>query len=428
MLRKRQLGQLFGDLVLYSLAFLLTLYIRYGNSISEQIPAHFAPFAFLFIWWVMLFYINDLYELEFTRNWIFVIRKIVSVCVVATLGAALIFYFFGGMLTVAPKTNLILFSLLFSFFIVSARLYVVMRRRVSPLSVLLLGESEEIKTLEHYFADKFTNVVRVSTMTEQEFSKYIGNTTLAYIIFDEKEKQMLTAFHVLMPLLRADVKIMTTTSAYEYIFKKIPIKEISSAWFLEYIHLKKLPFDPIKRIIDIVFSAILIVALSPIFIICGLLVLLFTGQPIIYSQERVGKNGKLFRLRKFRSMVRDAENTGPQWSMEKDPRVTKLGKFLRASHLDEIPQLFSIFAGKMSFVGPRPERPHFVESLAKDIPYFEIRHAIKPGLTGWAQIRHGYTSDTAAFFEKFQYDLYYIKNRSLVFDALVVLKTVRKFM
>lgn len=426
MVGKRHISLLFGDFILYTAALVLTLFIRYGTGISDELHSHITPFALLFIWWVILFYINNLYELEFTRNWILVIRKIVTTCAIATLGSVLIFYFFGPYLSVAPKTNLILFSAIFSFFVIVIRLYAVLHVRVSPLSVLLLGESNEVKEIEQYFAGKYTEVIRIAALNESDLKQRIQNKPIAYIIFDEKEKAVLTAFHILMPLLQADVKMMTTSTAYESIFKKIPINEISSAWFIEYIHLKKTPFDSIKRVIDIVASLVLFVILSPIFIICALLVLVLTGRPIIYKQERVGKNGRKFMLRKFRSMIRNAESAGPQLSGGEDIRVTRLGKFLRASHLDEMPQLLNIFLGEMSFVGPRPERQNYVDTLSKDIPYFEIRHSIKPGLTGWAQIRHGYASDHDAFFEKFQYDLYYIKNRSLVFDMLVLLKTARK--
>lgn len=425
MIRKRQFTLLLGDIFLYSLALVATLYMRYGQNLPEELQAHSVPFALLFIWWAILFYINDLYELEFTRNWILVIRKIVTTCAIATLGSAIIFYFFSASLSLSPKTNLILFSAIFSFFVIVFRLYAVLRHRVSPLSVLILGESTESAEIEKYFWGKYKNVIRTTSLNENDLNKHIQDLQIAYIIFDEKEKDILTAFHVLLPLLRSDVKIMTTSSAYEYVFKKIPVNEISSAWFLEYIHIKKMPFDHIKRLIDIFGSIFFLIILLPFFIICAFLVLVFSGQPIFYKQERVGKNGKRFMLRKFRSMVKDAEKTGPEWSMIKDPRITSLGKFLRKSHLDEIPQLINIFKGEMSFVGPRPERQHFEESLSKEIPYFEIRHAIKPGLTGWAQIRHGYTSDINGFFEKFQHDLYYIKNRSLIFDILILLKTAR---
>lgn len=427
MIRTRQLTLLLGDIVLYALALTATLYIRYGQNLPKELSDHAWPFALLFIWWAIMFYINDLYELEFSRNWILVIRKIVTVCVIATLGSALIFYFFGSFISLSPKTNLVLFTGIFSFLVIIFRLYAVMRNRISPLSVLILGESAEAIELEQYFSGKYRKVIRAVSPDENQFNQHTNGLQIAYIIFDEKEKDMLSAFHVILPLLREDVKIMTTSSAYEYVFKKIPVKEISSAWFLEYIHIKKMPFDYLKRLIDLCVSFILIILLSPIFLICALLVLVFEGRPIFYKQKRVGKNGKVFLLRKFRSMIRDSEKAGPQWTVANDSRITKIGKFLRASHLDELPQLINIFKGEMSFVGPRPERQHFVDDLKNKIPYFEIRHAIKPGLTGWAQIRHGYTSDTEAFFEKFQYDLYYIKNRSLVFDMLIMLKTARKF-
>jgi lipopolysaccharide/colanic/teichoic acid biosynthesis glycosyltransferase len=147
---------------------------------------------------------------------------------------------------------------------------------------------------------------------------------------------------------------------------------------------------------------------------------------VIYRQLRMGQNGQPFMLYKFRTMRNDAEKHGAQWSSgSNDARVTAFGKFLRASHLDELPQLWNIIRGDISFVGPRPERPEFVSELKKKIPYYEIRLILKPGLTGWAQINHHADRDLDDVSEKLQYDIYYLENRSLIFDALIILRTVK---
>jgi lipopolysaccharide/colanic/teichoic acid biosynthesis glycosyltransferase len=148
--------------------------------------------------------------------------------------------------------------------------------------------------------------------------------------------------------------------------------------------------------------------------------------PVFYTQTRVGKNGKLFKVVKFRTMRVDAEfGTGPQWAGNNDPRVTRVGKFLRTSRLDEIPQLWCVLKGEMAFVGPRPERPEFIEMLSKEIPYYGVRHMVRPGVTGWAQVKYKYGSTIDDAREKLQYDLYYIKNASIGLDLLIMFQTVK---
>ena len=150
------------------------------------------------------------------------------------------------------------------------------------------------------------------------------------------------------------------------------------------------------------------------------------GGPILYRQERVGKNRRTFTLYKFRSMRTDAEKaTGPVWAQKDDPRITRVGRFIRKTRLDELPQLFNVLVGEMSFVGPRPERPEFVRLLQRQIPFYNGRHAVKPGITGWAQVRHQYAASVEDTLKKLQYDLYYIKNLSPFLDLLILLNTVQ---
>jgi len=157
-----------------------------------------------------------------------------------------------------------------------------------------------------------------------------------------------------------------------------------------------------------------------------LLIKLDSPGPVFFRQERVGEDGKVFTLWKFRSMRKDAErNTGPVWAKAQDSRVTRVGKYLRRTRLDEVPQLFNVLKGDMSLVGPRPERPNFVEELSKTIPFYYLRHSVKPGVTGWAQINYGYGNSVEDAVEKLQYDLFYIKNVSWALDLLVLLHTIK---
>jgi sugar transferase (PEP-CTERM system associated) len=181
----------------------------------------------------------------------------------------------------------------------------------------------------------------------------------------------------------------------------------------------------VKRIFDIVAASILLVVFSPLMLITALLIVLEDGIPILYRQERVGLNGRLFNVIKFRSMRRDAEKDGtPRWATQNDDRVTRVGRVIRRLRIDELPQLFSVLAGHMSMVGPRPERAYFVDQLTKEIPFYAVRHSVKPGVTGWAQVRYHYGSTVDDAAQKLQYDLYYVKNHTLLLDLVVLFETV----
>lgn len=180
----------------------------------------------------------------------------------------------------------------------------------------------------------------------------------------------------------------------------------------------------VKRVFDVVTSVVLLTLTLPVSILTALLILIESGRPVFYLQTRVGEYGRPFNVMKFRSMRVDAERDGvPRWAQQGDARVTRVGRVIRLLRIDELPQLFNVLRGDMSFVGPRPERPHFVGELNKQIPYYGSRHTVKPGITGWAQIRYPYGASVADAREKLQYDLYYAKNHSLFLDFIILLQT-----
>jgi sugar transferase (PEP-CTERM system associated) len=180
-----------------------------------------------------------------------------------------------------------------------------------------------------------------------------------------------------------------------------------------------------KRLFDLVAATVLLLIAWPVMLVVALLVWLEDGSPILYRQTRVGENGRHFELIKFRSMRVDAEKDGvARWATKDDDRSTRIGKFMRLTRLDELPQLFAVLSGNMSFVGPRPERPHFVDMLSEEIRYYGVRHCVKPGLTGWAQLRYPYGASVRDAEEKLKFDLFYVKNHGLVFDLMIMLQTV----
>jgi exopolysaccharide biosynthesis polyprenyl glycosylphosphotransferase len=181
-----------------------------------------------------------------------------------------------------------------------------------------------------------------------------------------------------------------------------------------------------KQTLSAIFILMALLILSPVILIVVVLIKLDSPGPIFFKQERVGIDGKTFTLWKFRSMCPEAEReTGPVWAIKDDPRVTRFGRFLRRSRLDEIPQLFNVLRGDMNLIGPRPERPTFVNEFSETIPYYRIRHTVRPGLTGWAQINYQYANSTEDSLEKLQYDLFYIKHMSIVLDVIIAFETIK---
>lgn len=182
----------------------------------------------------------------------------------------------------------------------------------------------------------------------------------------------------------------------------------------------------VQRIFDFVFSIFILVFTAPVLLVTVVMIRLDSPGPILYRQERVGKNNKTFTLFKFRSMRQDAESgTGPQWAGVNDDRITDVGRFIRKTRIDELPQLFNVLSGHMSIIGPRPERPFFVSQLEQQIPHYRQRHRVRPGVTGWAQINYPYGASVEDAREKLAYDLYYVKNKSLFLDIVILLQTVR---
>jgi len=190
------------------------------------------------------------------------------------------------------------------------------------------------------------------------------------------------------------------------------------------IELDKRKFEQIKRLIDVVLAVLFFLPFALLAPFAAMAIKLTSRGNVFYKQKRLGKNGKIFEIIKFRSMAKDAEKDGAKWAQIRDKRVTAVGKFLRKTRLDELPQILSVLKGDLSFIGPRPERPEFVDELSQKIPHYSMRHIVKPGLSGWAQINFPYGSSVNDSMQKLQYDLYYVKNRSLILEAIIILKTI----
>jgi exopolysaccharide biosynthesis polyprenyl glycosylphosphotransferase len=223
------------------------------------------------------------------------------------------------------------------------------------------------------------------------------------------------------------IVVHESESFFEHLTGKIPAEAMRPSYLIFNRGFLQHPLAQItKRVFDVVFGLVVLFLAWPVMLAAAVAIRLDSPGPILFRQERTGQNGRPFTLCKFRSMRADAEKlTGPVWAQANDPRITRVGGFLRRSRIDELPQIFNVLAGSMSFVGPRPERPAFVEELVETIPYYDQRHIAKPGLTGWAQINYPYGNTVEDALQKLQYDLFYIKFQSLLFDVSIVMNTVK---
>jgi exopolysaccharide biosynthesis polyprenyl glycosylphosphotransferase len=223
------------------------------------------------------------------------------------------------------------------------------------------------------------------------------------------------------------IEILDMPAVYEQLTRRIPVEHIRDEWIIFasgfYLVVKDY-IQKIKRLIDFGVSSLLLLITFPLMAMTALAIRLDSAGPVFFKQARLGKDNLVFTLWKFRSMHYNAEENGAVWAEEKDPRITRVGKWIRLLRIDELPQLINVFCGEMSLIGPRPERPEFVRQLSEKIPYYSLRHAIRPGITGWAQVnyRYGASVEDARF--KLEYDLYYIKNMSLLLDLKILLRTI----
>jgi sugar transferase (PEP-CTERM system associated) len=260
----------------------------------------------------------------------------------------------------------------------------------------------------------------------RDLSALIATHNVRWIVADLRAHRNRTLVDALVRAKLTGTRVEDAATAYERLTGKILLEALRpSALLLADGFRVSRGRCVIKRVCDIALSLGMIVASAPFIALTALAVWVLSGRPVLYRQERVGQHGRPFTLYKFRSMRLDAEASGPVWARQQDDRATPIGRIIRLTRLDELPQLWNVLRGDMSFVGPRPERPCFVEPLARQLPFYDLRHAVKPGITGWAQVKYRYADSIESASEKLRYDLYYIKHLSAVFDLTIVIDTVK---
>lgn len=407
-----------GDIVILYGALALAMIIRYGlTNFNNHLLAHIKPFSLIFVFWLLIFYLADLYKERNLRIDFSIIQTFVFAIFISLIGSIILFYLFPSIFLLTPKTNLAILTLIFAIINLSWRFLLTKISIISGLKTKIAfiessSASEEIKDY----------LEKNPQMGYKIISQVENGADIAIIQPNAKNDPKFIKFFY--ELLTKRVAVIDLIKFYEMIFQKLPIEEIESSWFIEKITTRRQFYEFIKRAIDIIFSIIFGIIFLPIGLIIAILTKLSSRKgPVIFKQERTGLNNKNFILFKFGTMRTDE---GDLWTNKNDTRHTTLGKILNYTHLDEIPQFYNIFKGDISFIGPRAERKELVD-LYGQIPHYEIRHMIKPGLTGWAQVNYKASASIEEAKEKLKYDIYYIKNRSLVLDFLILLKTAKYF-
>lgn len=452
--RMRQILLLLGDFLSYYLGLIIAIGLRtLSMPTIDQITRHSGPFTFVFILWIIVNYISGLYDLRLMTLNGNVRRMIESGLVAFVLG--MIFFYLIPTDDITPKTILMLtttagfgiaglFRTLYLTYIGTHKL---------KTRILFLGVTDEIKELITIIKQEPNLGYRVSAIIDPEhvFQKSPDSDTELYHTLNTLRPAIDTQ-HIhtvvvapgmndkeevkreLYELLFWQVQILDMTSFYETVTGRIPPSTFSESWFLSNLQTAEHPvYGKAKRGVDIVFGIFFGLVFIALFPILAIAIKLSSPGPIFFKQERgekrVGEGGKIFWMYKLRTMYvlaedGSAETHGYQFTKKDDKRVTPVGKFLRKTRLDELPQAFNLLKGEVTLVGPRPERPEIVEKLTQMMPYYPLRHIIKPGITGWAAIHQHYTDDLESSLKKLQYDLYYIKNRSALLDLSIILRTI----
>jgi sugar transferase (PEP-CTERM system associated) len=263
--------------------------------------------------------------------------------------------------------------------------------------------------------------------TIDDIPRIIGSHSVDRVVVSLADARGKLPMDRLLDMKLSGVTFDHLASVYEEYTGKIAVENLRPSWFIFSAGFRKSRLVTAgKRLIDILAAVVGLILALPLMMMTTAIVKLSSRGPALYHQKRVGQHGREFTIHKFRTMRTDAEaGTGAVWASAGDPRVFPLGRLLRRTRLDELPQLWNVLCGEMSFVGPRPERPEFVAQLAEQIPFYGQRHAVKPGLTGWAQVRYSYGASVEDAMEKLQYDLFYIKNLSIAFDLFIIFSTIK---
>lgn len=403
--------------------------------IAESLPyirSHNLVITFLTVILITMLYVADFYSLKHSRFFKFA-ATFIALLAVFDVFNIIIQYFLLYELVYGRKILLLMNIMLFGYF--TYRWVLINRIAASAVIDIYVLNSVSSEAI----INKISEVMKLKGMGKFNVKGSVYDTTLRnengepldamnnMIVIDSFDKYSDKTLNAMLKLKISGGNIMTFENFCEHYLEKIPVENITDEWLI-----LSRGFDNIfrsfyvrgKRIFDICASLVGLILASPLLIVAAVMIKLDSKGPVIFRQTRSTLHGGTFTIYKLRTMRMDAEKDGAKWASKNDSRITKVGSFLRKTRIDEIPQLFNVFIGNMSFIGPRPERPEFDKSLEEQIPYYMLRYLVKPGLTGWAQVNHGYGASIEDSKEKLMYDLYYIKNYSFLLDFRIILRTV----
>ncbi len=409
-----------GDAIAFVLALLAMLFIKEGGEVVHtEFFFYLRAFAIPYILTLGIFYITDLYDIRRGVPTPRSIGRFLAAYFLSAIAIALYFYVAG--IGIAPKTNLAIFMTLFSLLTIAwHRLHYYLFAYSFSRKTIVIGDNPEIERLKESLREHPQIGRIIAHLPSLEaYVKEQKNVDLIIMGRDVGVRDIELAAQITAPL-------MTLRDAFEEFSGRTPLSLISKEEIfslLEKHRTKSIEF--LYRIFEIAIAVFTLILALPFLILAALAIICEDGTPIIYQQTRLGRYGKPFTLYKLRTMYRNAEAEGAQWTAVKDTRVLKVGRVLRKLHLDEVPQMWNIIEGNLALVGPRPERPEFIEKLKVEVPYYFARERVKPGFTGWAQIKYHYARTIEDSKEKFEYDLYYLAHRSVLLDLGIFIKTLQ---
>jgi exopolysaccharide biosynthesis polyprenyl glycosylphosphotransferase len=384
--------------------------------------AHFQAFTTIFLLWLLVFFINGVFDIATFRGYFRLFYKIL-VSMGVNLLVAITYFYIQPNLILTPRRFLLIDVVVASGLILGWHLLIkyFLKNKLTE-DLYLFSFNSELAELEQeiqqrdYLGYRLMGHIDEAKLMSMDFVKG------ASIILPDRLEAKPAVVSQLYNLRKKGMVFYNHQAFYEILTRKIYLSKVNEIWFVENITYKeKRLFGLVKRFLDVCFGFLGLVVFVITFPLLALLVKLSSPGPVLFIQPRVGLNGKVFTVYKYRTMKGGVNNT---WTAVSDPRVTPFGRFMRVSRLDELPQCLNLLLGTMSIVGPRPEQVHLVALLRDKISFYDERHMVKPGLTGWAQINNIYAATVEETELKLQYDLYYIKNRSLLFDLEIILKTI----
>ncbi|PIR96097.1 MAG: hypothetical protein COT92_02950 [Candidatus Doudnabacteria bacterium CG10_big_fil_rev_8_21_14_0_10_42_18] len=409
-------------IVLLYAGLFLAIRLRYPEGLSRaELNSHLVIFSVLFIFWLLVFFIHGLFETKIFRRYTDIIFGLASAIAINVLVAITYFYIQPELILTPRRFLLVLAAVVFVLLLVWYLIvkYILKNRLFEE--VYFFSFDGELNELEKEIKNhEYLGIKILGHLNEKNFNKANFKKDTGLILPDNLSgrTEIINQFFKLRTL---GILFYNFQDFYENLLRRVYLSRLNEVWFLENVNYKEKRFyGMLKRLTDLLFGVLTILPFVVTFPAVALLIKLTSKGAIFFVQERVGKNGKIFKVYKYRTMNGGPTNT---WTSVNDPRITTLGRFLRKSRIDELPQFINLIIGNMSLVGPRPEQPHIVTELKKQVQFYDERHFVKPGLTGWAQLNSTYAGSTEETKLKLQYDLYYIKNRRFLLDLEIILKT-----